>query len=370
METLAELQTRNIMDYIIQQLDGATPEKSIGLDDNAIIGAVRKVRPDLGNFQIMRGKPEAHERYVSTYITVVTSQQELRLVEKVYRGDDKELLGYELFSRYVTAVPRVYYIDFDKKILLMEEVTDSIQGIFFDENSEKGKMFRKNYYVLMEEIAIVHAVFWENEDAFKKAGLDLRHQTKESLHAHINGMEQDFLAYREREETGRIPKVWSGLCNTINGDKLDYFPAAIELLRRKYIPMIDERFHVGKNITVIHGDLHPGNIFVSGFSGASVKMIDMEAIRMGLCTEDLAMLLALHMEPDIKYAKPLLDYYYDCLCQNVKGYSYEMFLDDYKVSIAEAMFYPIRLINSGICDFAMRDRAIKAYETFVAGNTL
>ena len=94
-------------------------------------------------------------------------------------------------------------------------------------------------------------------------------------------------------------------------------------------------------------------------------MIDMEAVRPGLCTEDLAMLLALHIEPAKEYAKPLLDHYYECLSRHIKEYSYEMFMEDYRISIAEAMFYPIRLINRGICDFAMRDRAIMAYRTFV-----
>lgn len=339
-------------------------ELQIGLDDAAIIEAVRKIHPNPGNYQITRRKSETHDRYISLYITVATSQQELRLVEKIYRGDDKELLGYELFSRYVTTVPQVYCVDFDKKILLMEELADSIRGIHFDENNESGEIFRNSYCTLLEEIAKVHAAFWESEDAFEKTGPDLRHETEENLLAHIGGMEQDFLAYREKEETGRIPKVWNGLRNTIAADKLDCFQDAIQFLRKRYVPLIDERFRAGKNITMIHGDLHPGNIFVSKPPGMSVKMIDMEAVRVGLCTEDLAMLLALHIEPDKKRAKPLLDYYYECLCRNVKGYSHEMFMDDYKIAIAEAMFFPIRLINRDICDFAMRDRAIRAYETF------
>lgn len=365
-----DLQARHIADYIIQQLGGTKPEESIGLDDDAIIEAVRRVHPNLGNYQIVRRKPETHKRYVCIYITVETPQQELRLVEKVYYSDDKELLAYELFRRHVLAVPQVYCVDFDKKILLMDEVSDSIQGIHFDEDSESGELFRNQYCVMLKEIAKMHAVFWESENAFKKVGLDIRHETKESLLVHINGMEQNFLAYREKEETGRIPKVWNGLSDTINADKLNYFEDAIQFLKQKYIPMIEERFHIGKNITIIHGDLHPGNIFLSKSPGTSVKMIDMEAVRVGLCTEDLAMLMALHIEPDKERSKPLLDHYYKCLCQNVKGYSYEMFMDDYRISIVEAMFYPIRLINSGICDFIMRDRGIRAYEAFVANSTL
>ena len=167
-----------------------------------------------------------------------------------------------------------------------------------------------------------------------------------------------------------LVKYTNGLSNTIDADTLHYFEDAIRFLKQKYIPMIEERFHRGKNITIIHGDLHPGNVFLLKSSGTPVKMIDMEAVRAGLCTEDLAMFMALHIGPDKERSKPLLDYYYECLCRNVKGYSYEMFMDDYRISIAEAMFYPIRLINSGICDFMMRDRGIRAYETFVANSTL
>lgn len=346
------------------QLGGATTGETIGLCDAAIIESVRRVHPNLGNFQIARGKPEVHERYVSIYIMVTASQQKLRLVEKIYHGEDRELLGYELFSRYVTVASQVYCVDFDKRILLVEEVIDSIQGIHFDENNENGKIFRNNFDVILEETAKVHAAFWENEDVFQKMGTDWRHETKENLLAHINGMEQDFLAYREKEESGRIPKVWNGMRNTISAEKLDCFQDAAQFLRQKYVPMIDGRFHEGRQITVIHGDLHPGNIFVSKPPSASVKLIDMEAVRVGLCTEDLAMLLALHIEPDRERAKPLLDHYYESLCRNVKGYSREKFMEDYRIAVAEAMFYPVRLINCGIYDFVMRDRAIRAYEAY------
>lgn len=360
------LQSKQIADYIIQQLSGIVIEENIGLDDAAIIEAVRRVHPNLGNFRITRGKPEVRNRYTSIYITVTTDQQELRLVEKVYSEDDRELLGYELFSRCATAIPQIYCVDFDKKILLMKDMAGSIQGIHFDENNKKGKIFRDNYFALMEETAKIHAAFWESEDAFRKTGLDPRHRTTENLLAHIEGMEQDFLAYRKKEKAGKIAKVWNGMRNTIEDDKLECFLDAIEFLKRRYVSLIEDRFLSGKNITMLHGDLHPGNIFVSKPPGASVKMIDMEAVRVGLCTEDLAMLLALHIEPDQERVQPLLDYYYDCLCRNVKGYSYETFMDDYRISVAEAMFFPIQLINRGICDFVMRDRAIRAYESFVA----
>ncbi len=363
-----ELQAKHIAKYVIQELGDTIPEKIIGLDDNTIIDAIRKRNPNLGNCEVTRSNAENHDRYTGLYITVTAPQKEIRLVEKIYCNEDKELLGYNLFSQYTLAIPQIYYIDFHKKILLMEDLNDSIQGFHFDEHNESGEIFRKNYNILLGEIAKLHATFWENEGAFKKIGLDWRHAAKENLLAHINGMEQDFLKYRRNEEEGKIPKMWNGLSNTIDANRLDYFQDAIKFLKQEYVRLLDERFHIGKNITIIHGDLHPGNIFLSKSTQPAIKIIDMEAVRIGLCTEDLAMLLALHIEPDKKYAKPLIDYYYECLCQNIKGYSYELFMSDYRLSIMEIMFWTIRLINSGICDFVMRDKAIRAYESFVLDN--
>ena len=156
-----------------------------------------------------------------------------------------------------------------------------------------------------------------------------------------------------------------GLGSHIDLAKLDYFQSALDILREKYIELIDTRFHSGKNITVIHGDLHPGNTFISKAPGRAVKFIDMQAVRMGLGTEDLAMLLALHIEPGKKNALPLLEEYHRTLCESVADYPFGMLLEDYNISIMENMLFPLHLMNRGIFDFSMRDRAMRAFETFV-----
>ena len=111
--------------------------------------------------------------------------------------------------------------------------------------------------------------------------------------------------------------------------------------------------------------MHPGTANVSRAENGTVKFDGLQAVRMGLSTEDLAMLIALHIEPEKQNALPLLDDYYRYLCENVKEYPYEMFMNDYKIAIMENMFFTIRHINRGIYDFKMRDKAIRAFETFV-----
>jgi len=83
--------------------------------------------------------------------------------------------------------------------------------------------------------------------------------------------------------------------------------------------------------------------------GRDVLIEGPEPVRIGLCTEDLAMLIALHLADasiphnvakDFHDTKPWLDYYYNCLREKVEGYSYEMFIRDYKISVAEHLFFP------------------------------
>jgi Predicted transcriptional regulators len=361
-----QLQAEHVAKYVIQQLESnKMSEETIGLDDNTIIEAIQKLNPNIGNCVVNRGNYQKHNRYISLYITVTSPQKVVKLIEKIYSGDDKELYGYNLFSQYTRGIPLTYYINCQQRVILMEDLNDYIQGFHFDEDNEDGNIIRENYYALINETAKLHTIFWENVSAFEEIGLDWCHETKENLLAHINGMEKDFQKYRQDEESGKIPKVWDVHVNTIDTKKLNLFQAAIQLLRQEYINYIDSRFHSGKNITIIHGDLHPGNTFLSKSNDRTVKFIDLEAVRIGLCTEDLAMLLALHIEPDKKYAKPLIDYYYQCLCENITEYPYETFISDYKISIMESMFFSIKLLNGGIYDFTMRDKAIKAFETFV-----
>ena len=79
------------------------------------------------------------------------------------------------------------------------------------------------------------------------------------------------------------------------------------------------------------------------------------------------MLIALHIEPERKKSIPMLDEYYSALTSCIKSYPYELFMQDYRFAVTEAMFFPIRLMNRGIFDFSMRDRTIHAYETWVYG---
>lgn len=364
---ILEQQAEHIADCVLKRLEKAqTKNQVLGLQDQEIIRAIAKSNPNIGNYEIHRITQEKTPRYTNIYMSVTTPQKEFKLLQRVYSANDKELMGYSLLQLYSSSIPYIYHIDIAGRIILMEDLNDTyIQGFCYDEKNENGVIIRENYNNLIKTTAKLHVDFWENKSAFEQIGLDWRHESKENLMAHISGMEKDFLKYRKKEESNQIPRRWECFENTLDMKKLDYFQDAIQNLKHTYADILSERFHKGDNITIVHGDLHPGNTFIAKTPDRTVKFNNLQAIRIGLCTEDLAMLLALHIEPDKKHAQHLIDCYYNRLTQSVKNYSYELFINDFKLSIMETMFFPIRLINQGIYDFSMRDKAIKAYETFV-----
>ena len=315
-------------------------------------------------------------KYTIVPITVISPNEEYKLIQKKFAIYNNELFKYSFFNQYYNSImPETFFIDLEKRIVLMEDLNVKyFPGFCYDEDNENGNIFRKNLKKIISDIAKFHGIFWENYKALKQIGLDKRLENIENLNEYINAIERDFRKYRNKEKTGKIPKEWKfdgyTFKNKIDMEKLEYFQTAIGILRQEYILYIDKRFNKGKNITIIHGDLHPGNTFVSLSKDRNIKFIDFEAVRIGLCTEDLAMFLALHIESNQKNVKPLLEHYYNCLCERVKGYTFDNFIDDYKISVMENMFFTIRLINRGIFDFNMRDKAINAFETLILNKKL
>ena len=365
-----KIQAEHIADYVVQKLDKLEKTKKPKLTDDVIAGAVAKAHNIFGDYTIQRGSQSKSSGRTSTNITVTAKDKEIKLLEVAYsgKGGEREFDNFVFLNEgHMQAIPNIYHADKDKKIILHEELSDGyIRGFDFDEDNENGAIIRANYNSCLCAVANYHKIFWENFGAFGRVGLPWHFEAKENVLAWIHdAMEKPFKKYRDDEKSGKIPKEWYGQNNAITDAQLDYFDEALKYLKSEYVKLIDTRFYAGKNITVIHGDLHPGQLAISK-DGKNVKFLDVKALRVGLCTEDLAMLIALHLAPDAA-ALPLLGFYYDSLSEGAKDYSCDEFMSDYKLSVAENMFFTIRLINSGIFDYKMRNRAIRAFEFFVLG---
>lgn len=324
--------------------------KPAALRDHEIIGILEKegIQPDVGPVRIKRSAIKESVRSMITAITVEAGSRAFHLIEKVSSG--RELDNASFLLPRSLPVPRIYYLDLGRSILLMEDVrAGCIQGSEFDEDTENGRFIRSCYPNFMEAAAQFHLAFWEDGQAFQKAGLPFHasHYRK-----HLQGLEMEFAVYK---------KQWK---SRQDASGIKSFEKALELLAGRDIRAVNERFQTGKNMTLLHGDLHPGNMFASA-ADRSVRMIDFEAMRMGVCTDDLVMLAAYHIAPNKREAMPLLRHYYAHLAEIACSYGFDEFISDYRISILENMFFSIRLINQGIPAFNIRDASLEAFRSFI-----
>jgi len=366
--TVPEQQAEIIARHVVNKLDQNQKRKEYaGLSDDEIADAIVKIH-HIKDFTIQRDKESRTDGRISTKTRISSPQKELNLIELIYHKRPDEFNAYAFLNGHINSLPQIYHVDHSKKLILVDDLSDDyIKGYDFRSDNENGIVIRDNLELYLSAAANWHAAFWENKEAFDKIGYLWHFEAYEhTLSWILDAMEKPFKKYRKNEQAGNIPKD-GGICgkNDITNIQLDYFNDALQFLKTEYKNIVETRFQTGKNITVIHGDLHPGAALISKSSDRKVVFTGLQAVRQGLCTEDLAMFIALHIEPDKKIAQPLLDKYYKKLSDTVKDYPYEIFMNDYKLSIAENMFFTIRLINRGIFDFNMRDKAIKAYETFV-----
>jgi len=375
-------QAEHIAKYVISKMeDKLMPREPSRFSDDSIVTAVMKKHSSIGRISINRGKTSRTKNEICTALTITTAKQEIKLVEIISKENPCTFIDKYAFLNDCIGdiIPTIYHIDYDKKAILMEDYEDAyIESYNYDEDNEYGRIIRDNYKSYIRTIANLHGIFWENDKVFKRFRMSEHYKTKENVLAWINHeMERTLKKYKEDESAGNIPKTGElGEKNIITQKEFDLYEDALQFLKAEYPKLIDTRFNIEKSLTCIHGDLHPGRMMLSKSPGRKVIIHNPPpGYRIGLCTIDLAMFVALHISSDdlmatvFKDRQPLLDYYYECLCEKVKDYPYETFMNDYKISVAENLFFPIRLIRDGIFDFRMRSKALWSYESLLQGTS-
>lgn len=344
-------QLEQLMHMLLQKIKN---ENNVGLDNGSIINAFISKHGNVGNISVQRKGCTRTDRHIYQSIRLKVQGRTYHLFEKIIFGRTSELERYQLFEEMGMPIPRVYRIDFEKKLILLDDITVTfLSGTDYDEPGMEGDFYRSSYENIMKAIAVFHSELWENKNAFEKVGLPWHFESVHNLRLHLNGLEQDLINYMKL------------LPDRLDKKKEAYFRGAIQYLRDNADKIMDEYINAEKHIGLIHGDLHPGHVFVNREDRNKVNFIDFEAVRIGLPTEDLAMLLALHLEPEKKNADNLLRIYFDEFSKYVEDYTYEAFVSDYKLAIMLMMFYPIRLmVSSNIDDKSMLDKAILSYQSF------
>lgn len=124
-----------------------------------------------------------------------------------------------------------------------------------------------------------------------------------------------------------------------------------------------------KNVTLIHGDAHTGNLMLPNDpTRDDVVLVDWHLWEINVATIDLAFLIALHWSPQRRayLERTLLQRYYDTLIANgVTKYDWNDFWDDYRDAVIIMTLIPIgqyrRNSPAGVVWFGLQD-SMAAFE--------
>jgi Ecdysteroid kinase-like family len=108
---------------------------------------------------------------------------------------------------------------------------------------------------------------------------------------------------------------------------------------------LNKRYHSHRNLTIVQGDSHVWNIFLPHAIGNDdVRIFDWDSWRVGVSTDDLAYMMALHWYPDHRrrVERHLLDHYHaEILAHGVTGYDRRALDDDYRLSVLWQIATPV-----------------------------
>ena len=99
-----------------------------------------------------------------------------------------------------------------------------------------------------------------------------------------------------------------------------------------------------RGVTVTHGDAHVWNCFLPRDGGSDVRLFDWSEWDLGVATQDLAYMMAVHWYPDRRrrMERSLLDVYHAALLMHgVKDYDRQALDDDYRLSALWHVATPI-----------------------------
>ena len=111
------------------------------------------------------------------------------------------------------------------------------------------------------------------------------------------------------------------------------------------------RYDSRRDLTIIHGDAHFWNSFLPKDESDTIRLFDWDASRIGLSSDDLAYMMAMHWYPDRRhrFEQPLLDHYHAMLLERgVQGYARDKLDDDYRLSTLGLIMRPIWQALNGL----------------------
>lgn len=214
---------------------------------------------------------------------------------------------------FLKAVAADYNSDARMGYLLFPDITD--QYVDLKEQDPSPEQVIQSILALAD----VHSFWWDHSD----------------LHTDVKDNSEDILGFTHSVAVEAFPQFVKAVPELLQPQHLDIYE---KLLTAWPYPALEQRLLSGKNLTVVHGDAHFGNILFSKNSNdPGVLLLDWAVWHINTGPSDIAYI------GEIDNTQPVrLKTYHDRLLENgVKDYSWDDCLLDYKLAALAHMIWPV-----------------------------
>ena len=233
------------------------------------------------------------------------------------RGYLKEIELYKVLSSHSDKLhcPKVYYSaissDNSKYIMIMEDL-NSRQMTRGDQSKPIDLQFA---FKLIELFANIHSLFWDTTEKYPS----LKFINEHSFVDYLKDLTITMFTNRKDSFITRNK-------HRLSQKTIDYITSMD--IKDLYAKTLSRK----NNISLLHGDPQPTNLM---FNSNEMTMIDWQYASYGISVKDIIIFLGIWMEESTKEdLKKIKERYYEKLLENgVKGYSKEMYDEDWKNSM-------------------------------------
>lgn len=264
-----------------------------------------------------------------------------------------ENMMYKYYSDKDVSIPKVFYNEHNRTgnegTLLMEDLT----GTHCNMADWEAPLEADQLKAIIDVVSQFHAVSWGSG----KLAVPWHLQSIEGYLKHIGYLERDYVHFRKHQTYN------------LSADQYRVYEKSLEKLREN-APKHIERITSNRHTSFIHGDLNVCNMLYPLIGNAKPYIIDLEAVRVGICTEDLVMLFIHDLFHGGEETLHIFQMYYRAICTKISSeYTYNQFLEDMKISLMEGVFFPLKLfVHNDVKDEELILKSLQAYK-FLIGIT-
>jgi phosphotransferase family enzyme len=243
-----------------------------------------------------------------------------------WSGGRQEVAFYANVASAMPAgsVPRCFEAHWDEQTkdwrLLLEDLTDSH---FIATTWPLPPTFEECQRIIHAR-ARFHAYWWDDPRLGASVG---QWGDAEAVQAYLKRLE------------GRLSQFVDRMGDRLPRERRELYEAVLDRA-----PNLLARTDSRRNVTIVHGDAHTWNCFLPRDGGGDVRLFDWDGWRLGVATDDLAYMMAVHWYPDRRrrIERPLLDTYHSSLLElGVNGYDRSALDDDYRLSALWQIVTPV-----------------------------